>query len=87
MLFFLLSFASENKIITFNFFIMDIKEKFSVAERVDLEFVLSHLCRRYVESEHCISDSDYKIVDKFYFSEEEFHVLRKLHDFLTSLYD
>lgn len=66
---------------------MDLKEKFSVAERVELELVLSHLCRRYVESEHCINDSDYKIVDKFFVSEEEFHVLRKLHGFLTSVYD
>lgn len=66
---------------------MDLIEKFSVAERVELELVLSHLCRRYVESEHCITDSDYKIVDKICVSEEEFHLLRKLHGFLTSVYD
>lgn len=63
---------------------MDLKEKFSVSERVDLELVLSHLCRRYVESEHCITNSDYRMVDKLCVSEEEFHVLRKLHVFLTS---
>lgn len=66
---------------------MNLREKFSVAERVDLELVLSHLCRRYVESEHFITDSDYKVVDKLFVSDEEFHVLRKLYDFLTSVYD
>lgn len=66
---------------------MDLKEKFSVAERVELELFLSHLCRRYVESEHCINDSDYKMLDKLCVSDEEFHVLRKLHGFLTAVYD
>lgn len=66
---------------------MDLREIFSVAERVELELVLSYLCRRYVESEHCITDSDYKVVDKLYVSDEEFHLLRKLHGFLTLSYD
>jgi hypothetical protein len=51
---------------------MDLREIFSLAERVELELVFSYLCRRYVESEHCIADSDYKVLDKLFVSDDAF---------------
>lgn len=66
---------------------MDLKLKLSVFEKVDLELFFSHLTRRYVESENCITDENYKRLDNFCMSADEFKLIRKLQKALVNTYD
>lgn len=55
----------------------------TISEEIDLELFLSYLKSRYVKSEPCTSDSDYKRIELFFMSREEFDVISKLHDSLV----
>lgn len=55
----------------------------TISEKIDLELFLSRLKSRYVDSEPCISDSDYKRIELFCMSREEFDVISKLHNSLV----
>lgn len=66
---------------------MELNLSLSVSEKVDLEFFLSHLCRRFVESERCVIDTDYKRIDGFFMSDDEFKLVNKLLNSFTYRYD
>lgn len=66
---------------------MELKLKLTVFEKVDLELFFSHLSRRYVESETCITDENYKRLDNFCMSIDEFNLIKKLHNALVDTYD
>lgn len=55
----------------------------TTSEKIDLELFLSLLKSRYVESDPFISDSDYKRIELFFMSREEFDVISKLHNSLV----
>lgn len=64
---------------------MELKLDLSISEKVDLDLFLSHLCRRFVESEHCITDSDYKRVELLCMSTDEYRLVSKLRKSLANL--
>lgn len=55
----------------------------TISEKIDLELFLSRLKSRYSESEVCNYDSDYKRIELFLMSREEFDVISKLHNSLV----
>lgn len=65
---------------------MELKLKLTVSEKVDLELFFSHLSRRYVESENCITDENYKRLGNFFMSVDEFNLIRKLQNALVDTY-
>lgn len=66
---------------------MELKLKLTVFEKVDLNLFLSHLCRRYTESDKCITDENYRRLDNFCMSVDEYNLIRKLYNSLVDVYD